>query len=140
MYSGDEIQVLNGHKNWVVYANFNNSGDMVPTVTRDNNINVFKVSNGLQLYSYEGYSGIFSPDGSNLITIDKDSSIHVYNMLDGSLVNKLARYTDRINNIMSSQDGKFLASVSRDGTICIQKLRNMESYKKLIGHKMKLSY
>lgn len=62
------------------------------------------------------YDVIFSPNGSWLITGEKDAMIRIYGVESGALVRTIAGHHGEVRSVAISADGRVLASASADGT------------------------
>lgn len=73
------------------------------------------------LSGYIGFVGktIFSPDGQKILIALPIGDIRVYDIRSGTILQTLSRHQSIIVNILTSADGKKIASVSTDGHIVI---------------------
>ena len=71
----------------------------------------------------------FSPDGKILASGSTDSTIHLWNVSNGTLLKSLIGHTKQVNRVTFSPDGKTLASGSEDNTICLWNIAT-DSYRR----------
>jgi len=81
-----------------------------------------------------GVSVAFAPDGQTLAVASKDTTVWLWNVSDGTLVERLTGHTDFVWDVAWSPDGQRLASVSRDGTIRLWNAQDGSLQNTLRGH------
>lgn len=59
----------------------------------------------------------FSPDGKQLASASRDSTVRLWDVATGAPLQTLEDHSDYVRAVAFSPDGKQLASASRDGTI-----------------------
>jgi len=75
---------LSGHKNVVLWVNFNPDGSLLATASLDGTAKVWEVSSGRELFTLAGHQAhvsavLFNPDGSSLATGSADGTARIWN-------------------------------------------------------------
>ena len=110
------------HTTFVRCANFSKSGQyIVSTSWRDNTIVIWKrstlkVEKVLPETVWTDYA-MFINDDKQIVSINHENTIKVWDLANGNLIQTLAGHTDWVYGILVSPDGKYLLSGSLDNTI-----------------------
>lgn len=114
----------NAHTTFLESANYSNDGKKIVTTSwRDNTLIVWeskKLKKNLVLNeSIWNDDAFFSPDDKNIISLNHDNSIKIWDLESGNLFRTLTSHTDWVYAAEYTPDGKYLISVSLDKSIKI---------------------
>lgn len=108
---------------------FSPNGRFVASASLSGKLGVWSTDTHQLLYTFEtrgtwqqrtsGDSIAWSPNGQILAIGARNGVIFLINTSDGKLIHTLKSQTKSISSLLFSPDGKMLASVSEDGTICL---------------------
>ncbi len=70
----------------------------------------------LQGHRNSVWSAGFSPDGTTLVTVSRDLTAKIWDVLTGNCLHTLQGHTDEVNSARFSPDGSTLVTASRDLT------------------------
>jgi WD40 repeat protein len=118
---------------------FNPNGESLLAGTGDNNVGLWRTTDGKLLMTLQGHVGwvtsvAFSPDGQKIASGSSDSAVRVWRASDGSLLQTFERHTDGVQSVAFSPDGQTLASGGGDKTILIWRVSDGVLLKTLTGH------
>jgi WD40 repeat protein/energy-coupling factor transporter ATP-binding protein EcfA2 len=82
----------------------------------------------------EVYSVAFSPDGKTMASGLRDNTIHLWDVVTGKEIGKLAGHLERVAGITFSPTGNTIASCSWDNTIRLWDVESGKEIGKLTGH------
>jgi WD40 repeat protein len=137
------------------HATFDNTGDVIASVTSETDKNNDKTTNFINLYNAEQLNDgpfkifkvesvgeirqlKFTADGEHICCVTNENTIIVTNAWDGKITNKLSgeinEQGDSLYKIDISQDSKYLMSGSEAGPIIIWNLITGEVVSSLQGH------
>ena len=139
--SGKLLHTLTGHKFSIFDLYFSKDGKRVTTISRSGGVKEWFVETGALLHSisqdYDYKSFItLSNDGKSLATTNfLSSELNVYNLSDGSLINRLTGHKQIVNSARFFNQDKYLLSTSEDGSFCVWNVATGELIKKILAHK-----
>lgn len=126
VYSAPTLKKLKtkkkAHTTFVRCANFSKSGQyIVSTSWRDNTLVIWKratlkIEKVLPETVWSDYA-IFINDDKQIVSINHENTIKVWDVASGNLMQTFAGHTDWVYGILISPDGKYLLSGSLDNTI-----------------------
>ena len=124
--TGEELDLLIGHTDWVRSVSFSPDGQTLASGgSFDGTIRLWEVSTGSHLRTLTGHtdwvrSVSFSPDGQTLASGGSfDGTIRLWEVSTGSHLHTLTRHTSWVYSVSFSPDGQTLASGSDDGTVLL---------------------
>jgi WD40 repeat protein/AAA+ ATPase superfamily predicted ATPase len=117
---GTLLNVLEGHEESVLSANFSPNGQIIASASRDRTIKLWH-QNGQLIRTIIGHSApvnwvSFSPDGQTIASASDDKTVKLWD-LGGNLIDTLQEHQGEVLSVSFSPDGQMLASASTDGTI-----------------------
>jgi WD40 repeat protein len=106
---------------------------------------VWETSNGQLISTLEGvkadlYTGVFSPDGRFIVTVDGQvgsdikTSLRIWKTASGQLLHVLESHTGPVRQCAFSQDGRFIVSASGDNTLKVWDVGSGDLLRTLEGH------
>ncbi|PKI82714.1 60S ribosomal subunit assembly or modification protein [Malassezia vespertilionis] len=139
---GAEVAQLGGHTDSVVAVAFSADGEMVATGGLDGRVRVWRRhgtgddwSNWEFLTSLEGPSEVtcllWHPKGSVLVAGSSDSTLWMWQLPSGNLMNVFSGHTEAISCARFTPDGRKLISGSEDGSLIVWDPRNATVQAKL---------
>lgn len=139
--TGEKIDVLKGHKNYVVGLAFSPDGSQLASASWDGTAKIWDLSSGAVITTFDGHkptaliSGVvFHPDGKTVFTSADDQFVYHWDATTGDL---LAAYTEEgkeLYGLALSPDGAILAAGDQDGNIQLWNLVTGEQLPVLSGH------
>lgn len=145
--TGQAVQVLTGHTDWVLAVAFNpgSKGRLLATGSADRTIRLWDIETGGCLKPLVGHTGrvrsvAFSPAGDAIVSGGDDQTVRLWVVNSGQLRQTLFGHTDTIKSVAFSPDGGLVASASDDGTlklwdiqreICLKTLRSDRLYERM---------
>jgi WD40 repeat protein len=127
---------LKGHSRYVSSLAFSPDGQWLASTSYDGTLRLWSISFNQQLFLWQVvnakpihvftgiHSGwvcaaVFSPDGQQIASVGEDSSIKLWNVVQGSLVKTLKGHAGMTQSIAFSDNGKLLASSGKDNAVKI---------------------
>jgi len=107
---------LVGHQSQVFRVAFSSGSDVIATA--DETTTRLWTTTGQLLFTLDGASPFFNPDGRSLVTISRQNA-KVWDVVTGKLKFTLAGHKRDITSVSCSRDGSKLATGSEDGTVKI---------------------
>lgn len=145
--SGQVLQVLTGHIDWVLAVAFKpgSEGRILVSGSADQTIRLWDVEKGQCLKTLVGHTGrvrsvAFSPRGDFIVSGGDDQTVRLWEAGSGQLRQVWSGHTDTIKSVAFSPDGSLVASTSNDGTlklwdvqkeICLKTLRSDRLYERM---------
>ncbi len=113
--SGEEIQVLRGHEDFITAIVFSPDETRMATSSWDGTARVWEVSTGRELFSLHGHTGevtsiAYSPDGAKIATASQDGTAKLWEASSGEELLTFFGDGSPLNDIAFSSDGARLAS------------------------------
>ena len=143
--TGQEIDLLTGHTDFVSCIAFSPDGQTLASGSRDNTIRLWDTNTGQHKKTLTGHTSevlsvSFSPDGQTLASGDLglDATIRLWDTATGMHKQTLKGHTGYVSSVSFSPDGKTLASGSADSTICLWDTTTGVLKKEITGHKIGL--
>ncbi|KAE9401076.1 WD40 repeat-like protein [Gymnopus androsaceus JB14] len=137
--TGQQIQKLIGHSQFVSSAAFSPDGKQVVTGSGDKTAIIWNVATGQQIQILKGHSGqvisvAFSPDGKQVASGSADETAMVWNVATGQRIKKLKGRSSWVNSVAFSPDGKQVVSGSHNKTAHIWNATSGQLIHTLKGH------
>jgi WD40 repeat protein len=115
-------------------------GQTLASTSHDSTVKLWQVSDGTLLYTLHGHTSwvssleghtntswvrslTFAPDGQILASALQDSTVKLWRVADGMLLQTLEEHIETVNSVAFASDGTTLASGSGDGTIRLWAVR-----------------
>ena len=141
--TGQEIDLLTGHTDFVSCIAFSPDGRTLASGSADSTICLWDVNTGQHKKTLTGhtsnvYSVSFSPDGRTLASggLDLDAAIRLWDTATGKHKQTFKGHPGYVSSVAFSLDGKTLASGSADSTICLWDVNTGVLKEEIIGHKI----
>ena len=149
MASGRELGILEGHSARVEAIAFSSDGGTVVSGSMDTTVKVWVVSGErelrtlrsnsdnddvLSLSSNRVSSVAISPDGSTVLSGNRQGEIVVWNVHGGRKLRTIDGHLVTVNSIVFSPDGKTFVSGSADKTVKVWDLAGAKELRTLKGH------
>ncbi|KAK6500108.1 hypothetical protein TWF481_010466 [Arthrobotrys musiformis] len=120
--TGELLQALGGHSDWIECVVFSPNDEMMASSSRDQTIRIWNTSTWDLLHVLRGHRKAvrqiaFAPDGKSLASASIDETIKIWNPATGILLQTLSGHRYRAWGVAFSADGKMLASSSGGDTI-----------------------
>ena len=120
--TGQELDLLTSHTNWVRTVTFSPDGKTLASGNSDSTICLWHVQTRILHKTLTGYTGtgsnvVFSSDGTLLASGSKDNTVRIWDAQTGEIQKILKGHTNKVFSVVFSADGKTLASGSVDNTI-----------------------
>jgi WD40 repeat protein len=86
-----------------------------------------------QTFAGDGSGGVFSPDGSYLLT-DDNTVLRLWDIATGDEIREFAGHTGYIDSLAFSPDGRYVLSSSGDKTARLWDVETGEEIRQFVGH------
>ena len=122
METGECLQTLSGHTNWVTNIAFSPDGKILASCGGDRYIKLWDMTTGKSTYTLQQHQGMlcslhFSPDGKLLASASNDCSVKIWDADTGICVQTLANLGSWIDSARFSPDGKWLVTSTFNGRV-----------------------
>jgi RNA polymerase sigma factor (sigma-70 family) len=125
---GQEIRVMDGHKDQKVFEGWINSvvyspdGKRLAEACRDGTVGLWDPATGVEqrrLTAHEGkvWSLAWSPDGKTFVTGGADLTVRLWDAASGNEVRRLEGHNSEVEAVAWSPDGRLIASADRAGEV-----------------------
>lgn len=125
-----DIRTLTGHKNKVYSSLFTYGSKQIVSGSIDRTIRYWDTSSGICLNSFNCKSSChyisLSCDGNTVISAHLDSKVRIWSLKEGIQLEEFGGHKQQCNGVDFSPDGTMFVSSSRDGTIHVVDIRNIE--------------
>ena len=131
----------NEQRNKIVSAAFNNNGTNVAIGLKDNTIEIYDISNVMQMSKdrwspkekpivLKGHTDLvlslaFSFDGYNVISGSKDNTVKIWDVKSGKLVDTFSNHKKTVYSVGFNHDSTKIVSGSKDKTVQIQPITKL---------------
>jgi WD40 repeat protein/transcriptional regulator with XRE-family HTH domain len=139
--SGEIVNVLKGHKNYVVGLVFSPEGSRLASASWDGTAKIWNLKSGEEIATFNGHrpsaliSGIvFHPDGKTVFTSADDQFVYRWDAKTGDQIAAYTQEAKELYGLALSPDGGILAAGDQDGNIQIWNLKTGEQLSTLSGH------
>ena len=127
--TGQELDLLTNHTNWVRTVTFSPDGKTLASGNSDSTIYLWHVQTRILVKTLTGHTGtvssvVFSADGKTLASGSKDNTVRLWDAQTGKLQKTLKGHANEVLSVTFSSDGNTLASGGADNTI---RLWNVET-------------
>ena len=95
---------------------------------------LWDVATGTQINTFEGWTPVFSPDGTILASGLYDATVRLWDTATGANIATLEGHTNNVLSMAFSPDGTMLASGSYDNTVRLWDMATRTSIATLEGH------
>ena len=140
--TGQELQRLLGHTDWVMGIAFSPDGESLVTTSLDGSVRIWRLGPGSELVAFAvppagyGVRVVFSPDGSTIAANGGDGTATLWDAATGERRQILAGHDLEVINIAFSADGKRLATASLDATAIVWETSTGRQLFTLKGHQV----
>ena len=114
--TGDELEVLKGHEDWVESVAFSPDGKQIVSGSKDKSVRLWNALTGDELnvlnHKHPVTSVAFSPDGEQIVSGSDDTSVRVWDALMGDKSKELKGRTNPTTSV--PDDGEQIVSGSYD--------------------------
>mmetsp|Transcript_54463 Transcript_54463/g.151766 ORF Transcript_54463/g.151766 Transcript_54463/m.151766 type:complete len:402 (+) Transcript_54463:167-1372(+) len=137
--TGDCLQTLCGHKDWVTCVAFSPDGFLLLTASRDTTAMIWDLRGHQGVRSLVGHtfgvrSAAFAPDGLHAATASDDRTAKVWEVASCECVWTLTGHLVGVRSTVFSPDGRLLATASSDHTVLLWRLLDRSTVCSLAGH------
>ena len=137
--TGEELQTLQGHQDFVTSVVFSPDGKRVATASVDKTARVWDTETGEELQTLQGHqdfvtSVVFSPDGKRVATASRDKTARVWDTETGEELQTLQGHQVFVSSVVFSPDGERVATASWDKTARVWDTETGEELQTLQGH------
>ena len=120
--TGQELDLLTSHTNWVRTVTFSPDGNTLASGNSDSTVCLWLMQTRILHKTLTGYTGTgsnlaFSADGTLLASGGKDNTVRIWDVQTDELQKTLKGHTHEVFGVAFSSDGTTLASGSADNTI-----------------------
>ncbi|ETO07821.1 hypothetical protein RFI_29569, partial [Reticulomyxa filosa] len=125
--SGNKIQELNGHPDYIKDAQFSPDGTIIMSYSNNRVIRLWDAKLGIEIKRLLGHEDIvksakFSPDGTSIISGSRDGTIILWNVKSGQEIQRLEGLLNSIDHLCFSPNGQQIVVTSNRVTIWDLKL------------------
>lgn len=118
--------VLSGHEDEVLDAQFDAKGRRVVTASADGTCRLYDVETGSMVHHLRGHEGevskaLFDPTGRSVLTASADKTARLWNADNGELLQALEGHSDEIFSCLFNYEGTLIVTASKDNTCRIWK-------------------
>ena len=119
-YSGQLLQVLQGHEASIQQARFSPDGQFIITASWDKTARIWQVKSGqtvkILFHGDAVTSASFSPNGRQVVTTSWDKTAQIWDAASGDKRQQLVGHQSAVLDAQFSPDGRSIATASKDGT------------------------
>ena len=140
--TGEELDLLTGHNEYVYSVSFSPDGNTIASRGSSKTIRLLDVNTGWHIRTLSGgrtgfvrneSDVVFSPDGSTIASGSSDT-VRLWNAYTGEHIRSLSGHTGSVRSVVFSPDGKTIASGSFDNTIRLWDADTGTEIRTLSGH------
>ncbi len=149
--TGEPLDLLTGHTDWVSSVAFSPDGRTLASGSADGTVRLWDVATGKTIQTLNAHwyhallklfgipnvavsSVAFSVDGRTLASGNFDGTVRLWDVATGKTVQTLNAHTRRVSSVAFSSDGRTLASGSYDTTVRLWDVNTGDTLKTLNGH------
>ncbi|HCI79662.1 MAG TPA: hypothetical protein DHW02_08225, partial [Ktedonobacter sp.] len=147
--SGDQLNMLEGHTDWVWSVAFSRDSDMIASGSEDQSVRTWEVKTGKRLNILSGHTGrvwtvAFHAEQDIFVSGGIDGTIRFWDVQRGECLRILQGYMNGIRSIAYNPHKQILASAGEDYTIYLWNIGNGDldnhdassqlRYRMLTGH------
>jgi WD40 repeat protein len=138
IFTGAELQQLNGHADWVRSVAFSHDGIHIVSGSRDKSVRVWDASTGAELQQLNGHTALvnsvaFSHDGIHIVSGSYDWSVRVWDASTGAGLQRLNGHANWVRSVAFSNDGIHIVSGSDDKSVRVWGARTDAELEQLNG-------
>lgn len=138
--SGQPLQTLQGHSDWVRTVAFNPEGTLLASGSDEYTIMLWDLKQGQYMRTLSDHKGqvctvMFSPDGHTLISSSQDLTLRLWDVYTGDCLRIFEGHTQPIWSVQFSPDGHHLVSGGEDNVLKLWEVETGKCLKTLTGHR-----
>jgi hypothetical protein len=119
--TGNEVKTLKDHADAVYAVAFNKDGTLLASGSADRSVKVWDVKAGKRIYTLAGHGDIvfslaWNPAGTQITSVGADRTVRTWNVnpQSGNQARNTTAHEKTVNEVVYSQDGSLMATVSDD--------------------------
>jgi len=133
--TGRELKTLSGHNFLISSLVFSPDNKKLASAGLYDGVKLWNIASGKEIKTFSGNSVEFSPDGKLLALSDGDSIFKLLNISTWEPLKTFSNYTDKVESVRFSPDGKIFASIGDDdNTIKLWDVITGQQLNPLKGH------
>eukprot|EP00210_Caulerpa_lentillifera_P006800 g6499.t1 len=139
METGEQINVLEGHSDWVVALAFPGDGTRLLTASHDKTVRLWNLQQGICEHVFQGHRGrinnlVVMSDGSRAVSVSDDSIGIIWDVMSHTKKCELIGHGSWINDAAITPDGSKIITVAGDGIAIVWNGETGKPLRILNGH------